>query len=200
MAVAAGSSDVNPIEFYDDWTFIKIANTTSPGVIAIDGIRGFERETAWDKKKGKGVKGATLTLTQYPPAEGSIEFLLWEATHFKEWVEFRKLLKYSTDKASGNATAADAFDIYHPALADVGISQVVTHKISPIYHRGRGLYTITVDLIEWTPPPPVSVIGTTASSKPIDKNSSPGKQPDAVANAQAELAAAQAANAAQVWK
>ena len=177
------SADINPIDFASDWSFVTMAGVQSPGVIAVDGIRGFERETGWDTKKGKGTQGATLSLTTFPPAEGSIEFVLWLASHFTQWQKFRAGLKYNPGKKQ-SATAADALDIYHPALADLEITQVVTHKISPIYHRGGGRYVVIVDFIEWLKPPPVSIVATTASSKPNDGASSPGSQPDPVGDAQ----------------
>jgi hypothetical protein len=189
------SSDINPIEFANDWQNVVIAGTTSPGAIPIDGIHGFERETGWDKKKGKGASGATLTLTQYPPSEGAIDFQLWLPEHFTQWKRFRALLKYNTTKTTN--TAADALNIYHPALADVGISQVVTHKVSPARHVGKGLYIISVEFLEWIPPPPVSVVATTTTARGDNKSATPGTPTDPIGDAQQKLIGsllAQAAN------
>lgn len=183
--MALDSSDLNPIAFASDWMFVVIAGTVSPGVIAPDGIHGFERETGWDKKKGKGTQGATLTLTTYPPAEGSIDFQLWLPEHFTQWKAFRSLLKYTTAKAT--PTAADALNIYHPSLADINLSQVVTAKVSPAMHKGRGLYIISVDFIEWLPPPAISVVSTTTSARTDNKGATPGSPTDPIGDAQQKL-------------
>jgi hypothetical protein len=185
--VASGSAELNPIEFSSSWHFVTIAGTRSPGAISVDGIRGFERPTEWDKKKGKGTQGATLSLVQYPPAEGSIEFQLWLPVHFDQWRQFRPLLRYNTAKKAG-----DAFELYHPSLADLGISAVVTSKLSPITHKGRGLYVVTVDMIEYFKPPAKSIVSTPSKANTqntTSKTATPGAPADPVADAQqAEIA------------
>jgi hypothetical protein len=187
------SAVLNPIQFSETWSYITIAGQRSPGAIAVNGIRGFERETGWDKKKGKGTQGATLSTTTLPPAEGSITFQLWLPEHFSQWGVFRALLKYNPAKKKTDAAAA--LDIFHPSLADLNISQVVTHKISPAVHVGKGLYLIHVDLIEWLKPPPVSIVATTSSSKPNDVAKAPGKPPDPqIDRLQQQIAAQHAAN------
>ena len=184
------SADLNPIQFASDWHYFTIASQRSPGAIPVDGIKGFERETGWDEKKGKGVQGATLTLTTQPPAKGSIELQLWLPQHFTSWEAFLPLLKYDPAKKSCT-DAASAFDIDHPALADLQIHSVVTHKVSPLRHKGRGLYIVTIDLIEWLRPPKVSIAQTTVKSKPDDPTKVPGNPPDPIIAAdQADLAQA----------
>jgi hypothetical protein len=172
------SADLNPIAFPEAWSYVTIAGRNSPGIISPDGLKGFERGTEWDEKKGKGAQGATLTLTQYPPAKGSIEFLLWLAEHFTQWESFRPLLKYNTAKKSG-----DAFSIYHPALADLDINAVVTNSIGPITYKGKGLYSCTVKLIEWFPPPAASIVSTPSRAKPNDAPKPIGETPDPVSDA-----------------
>lgn len=169
------SAALDPIRNSYDWTYLVLAGERSPGVIENGGIRGFHRETGWDVKKGKGAQGATLTLVTRPPCKGSVTFILWEPGHFVQWGFFStKVLTYAPTKQGGQAISA--VDIHHPSLADLGISKVVIHKVSPIMHRGRGLYSVTVDFIEWIPPPPVSVAKTVASSK-TGPEKPPGKQP-----------------------
>lgn len=183
------SADLNPIEFPADWHYFVIGSQRSPGAIAVDGIKGFERETGWDKKKGKGTKGATLTLTNLPPAEGSFEIQLWLPEHFTQWAAFAPLLKYDPSKKTGS-DAASAYDLSHPALEDLLIHQVVTHKISPLQHKGKGLYIVKIDLIEWIPPPKKSIAVTTSSSKP-EIAKPPGDPVDPIiVQDQADLAAA----------
>jgi len=178
------SSDLNPIQHSSDWHYLTVSGVKSPGAISSGGVRGFERSTEWDKKKGKGTQGATLSLVQYPPAEGSFEFQLWLPEHFTQWAQFRPLLKYNAKKKSG-----DAFEIYYPSLADLDINSVVTTKISPTIHKGNGLYTVTVDLIEYFKPPPVSIVVTPSRANSNSKDNTPGAPPDPIADAQQALIA-----------
>src|SRR6185312_7644623 len=146
--------------------------TPAPGIIAIDGVRGFSRETGWDKKKGKGQKGATLTLTTQPPAEGSI-------TAWESFVDL--LLKYQAGKASDTNAAT----IDYPEFALLEIVNVVVHKIHPRRHIGKNLWSVTVEYIEWVPPPPVSIVSTPIKADTVVAPELPGTPPPAVAAAQA---------------
>ncbi len=193
MVTALNSADINPIQFSSDWQYITIAGKNSPGAIPPNGVRGFDRETGWDKKRGKGTQGATLSLTSFPPTEGQITFQLWEPFHFVEWIAFRKLLKYTPKKT---ATRADALDIYYPSLADVDVTSVVTAKISPARHVGKGLYLITVDFIEWVDPPKVSVVATTNTSKA--DGPAPGAAPNPIIAAKQKMVAELAAKSAAI--
>ncbi len=176
--MARDSSILNPIGFANDWIYFKITSQNSPGAIPKNGMRGFDRETGWDMQKGKGTAGAKLILTNMPPAKGSFALQLWTREHFDEWHLFRTLLKYTPGRKPGSATAADAVDIYYPALAGLDINSVVTDKISPERHMGNGLYIVTIDFIEWRNPPPLSIVATTSQSK-VDSNlKKPGDKPN----------------------
>jgi hypothetical protein len=148
---------VNPIEAPQAWDHITIGQTDSPGLCW---LKGFKRSYGWDIKKGKGALGATLTFTQRPPAKGTVEFHLWLRAHFDAWDQFLPLLKYDPTKKT-----TQAIDIYHPALADIFITSVVTEDIGQFEHSGEGLYTRTVSFIEFFPPPPASAVSTPSSSK-----------------------------------
>jgi hypothetical protein len=170
MSVVAG---FNPIQFAEASHVVWLGNVPSPGVIMVNGIEGFHRKTDWDKKKGKGAKGATSTVVQEPPAEGSFTFLLWEPQHWDEWAAFIPLLKISPDKSN-----VQGISIYHPSIADLGISSVVVDEVGPILHRGRAMYTRKLYLHEWQSPPAVSIVQT---PKYVNTNAAPkppGDTPD----------------------
>jgi hypothetical protein len=151
-----GSGGIDPIQNPQSWDVIVLAGVTSPGIIAE--MSGFDRVNGWQIKKGKGSDGGTLTYVQRPPAEGHIKFVLSTAADFQAWASFRPLFLYNPAK---NAAASEqAVSIWHPALADLSISSVVTKKISPIRHMGKGKYEVTVDLIEFAPPPASNVVNT----------------------------------------
>lgn len=177
------SSFVNPIGSFGlidrhPWSYITVAGEQSPGVIPPDGIKGFDRATGWDIKKGKGSANPTITLVEYPPATGSIDFVLWEQFHFLQWKQFSLKLKFDKEKKQGKTSA---YDIHHPSLADLNITSCVTKKVSPIYFVGNGKYVVTVEFLEWRPPPPQKDISDTPSkSDPNNPANLPGIPPDSI--------------------
>lgn len=165
----------NPLRDPRVYDFIELAGRENPGIAQ---VTGFKRPFGWDVKKGKGVKGATLTLGDYPPAEGSIKFLLWLEEHFEQWDEFVEIFQYDRNKK-----AAPAVDIWHPHLAAIGVDSVVCKEIGQMVHEGKQLYTVTVDLIEYWPPPKKSAVSTPSGSK-TGTDKKPGASDDPIADAQ----------------
>jgi hypothetical protein len=157
------SGPENPLQFptASDSVYISGPNGTaySPGVIPPNGIQGFDRKSGWQIKKGKGSVGATFTFVQAPPAKGKVIFHLASVQDFYNWDTFRLLLLYQPAKKSDQANF-----IYHPALDDLNISQVVTESISPWRHLGKGLFQIEVEFIEWTVVPQVNITQTPTSA------------------------------------
>lgn len=171
----------SPIATPQDYDVVKIDGVENPGIIAPGGISGFKRETEWDVKKGKGTKGGTMTLSQLPPAKGSIKFLLWSDFHFEAWdTIYRARFKFDPTKKTKNAV-----DIFHPALAKLDIHSVVTESIGPETPEGKGLWSITVELAEYLPPPPKNITSTPSGSGANGgKAGSTGKSDDPIADAQ----------------
>jgi hypothetical protein len=174
--IVLGSND--PYNNPQQWDVIQIGGTTNPGICQVGEFkRGFE----WDVKKGKGTLGATITFTGRPPAKGSIKFLLWEAQHFVDWDAFLPQFKYSPTKQ-----AVQAVTVYHPSLAAIDLSQVVTESIGNPIHEGGGLFSITVEFLEYFPPPSVSATSTPTMAQP---NTDPAANPpDPYAAQQAQIA------------
>ncbi len=170
------SAALNPIANAESWHTVTIANEISPGACELS---GFKRTYGWDIKKGKGTLGATLTFNESPPVEGTIKFMLWEDFHFVQWDDFRKHFKYDPTKKG-----ASAVDIYHPSLADIDCKSVVCKSIGAIEHEGKGLYSISVELIEYHPPPKKSAVSTPDGSKSNTTAKTSGVTPDPIADAQ----------------
>lgn len=171
---------INPIDSAQDYDVCKIDGIENPGIIAPDGVTGFKRPTEWDVKKGKGTKGGTATLSQLPPAKGSIKFLLWTPFHFEAWdAIYRALFKYDPTKKTKNAV-----DIYHPALAKLDIHSVVTESIGPETPEGKGLWSITVDLLEYLPAPKKDITSSPSGSTSNGGANKSGKSDDPIADAQ----------------
>jgi hypothetical protein len=151
---------LSPIKYANAWMRFDLNGVTSPGTIPRGGIRGFERETGWDEKAGKGTKGATLTLKSAPPCRGTITLQLFTTQDFADWDKFvETVLGIAADKQS-----AEGLSIWHPAFEAVGLTSVVVKSFSPPDHQGRGMYHVMIQLIEWQQPPAVSVVSTVAST------------------------------------
>ncbi len=163
------SGNLDPITNPQAWDVIIIAGQTSPGFCEVG---EFKRAHEWDVKKGKGVFGATTTFVGRPPAKGTIKFYLWRPSDFVAWDTFRKLLKYDPTK-----TTVSAVDIFHPSLADIDVKSVVTESIGNIVHEGQQMYSISVELLEYFPPPKISAVATPSTSK-TGSGSSAGKNAD----------------------
>lgn len=176
------SESLDPINNPQSYDVVFIGGVASPGVIPPGGLSGFKRAHEWDVKKGKGAHGATITYVQRPPAKGSIKFLLWSPEQFVQWGTFRPQFKYDPTKKNPQAV-----DIFHPALADIDIKSVVCEGIGALENDGTGLWSITVELLEYFPPPKKSGVGTPSQSK---TNTSPtaNTPPNAQDQQQAEIA------------
>lgn len=164
-----------------DYIIVGPNSVKSPGVIPPGGIDGFDREYGWDVKEGKGQAGATLTRKGQPLAEGTITFQMGTQGQLDAWNTFSALLKgsYKSTKVQDQAIV-----IYHPLLAQLGLTQFVAKSISPALHVGRGLFEAKVALLEFRPPPPVSIANTPTSTTGGKSSTAPGAQPDPVADAQ----------------
>jgi len=182
-----GSALLDPIDNPNAWMVLLVENQPTPGWIT--NMSGFGLKTGWDVKTGKGAKGASITLTNQPPSKGSITWTIggqFARLHFSQWAEFLPRFKYAPDKnASTNAVA-----VYHPALADLGVTSVVVEEIGMWQHMGRVKYERKIDFIVWTPPPAASIVSTPTRASETSGSSPKGSQPDPVADAeQARIAA-----------
>lgn len=182
MAIAFAQLDpiANP-SFYDA---VQIGGKISPGLAVVEAT---PRKTEWDIKKGKGVRGATSTLVQQPPAEVTIKFYLWDNgtlgtghNHFAEWDAFYPLLQFDPTKQEGKA-----IELWHPALAGIDLSAVVVDHITSLAHLGRGLYMIEVKLHEYLPAVATSAVSTPTQVQAAggDGQGGPGAPADPVADA-----------------
>lgn len=164
--MASPSPTISPITSSIPWCFFKLGGVASPGTIPKNGIKGFKRETGWDKKKGKGTQGATLTLTSAPPCEGEITLQLFTTQDFTDWDVFVSSV-LSTDTKSQQAAG---LSIYHPAFSSIGLTQVVIESYTPPEHQGKGMYHVVIKLCEWQQPPATSVVSTVSTTVPDASN------------------------------
>lgn len=165
---------LSPISNANDWMSFKLNGVTSPGTIALGGMKGFKRGTGWDIKKGKGTQGATLTLVTMPPLKGSITLNLITDD------DFTAMLAFAVDVLGISPTQqqAEGLNIYHPAFEYIvpPLTKVVVEDWTiPEEVGGKRKYQVVINLLEWQKPPPASVVSTVSGSKP-DQNP-PGPTP-----------------------
>jgi len=151
-------SFVDPISVPGLIDIANIGGVLTPGVIAPDGIKGFERKRDWDVKKSKGSSGATITDQGAPPAEGTIKLLLWRRSFdppdfvddFEDWETLRSVL----DTAKGDKSKVQALTVIHPQINQQGVTDCVVKSYTPLVNEGAGLWSVTITLLEFRKPKP----------------------------------------------
>jgi hypothetical protein len=161
IALPATTTILNPIQHSQDADFLTVQGVRSPGVIPKGGITGHDRENKWDVKEGKGTKGATTTYVGQPPVKFSVKFNLWTVQHFADLEKFLPVVRFDPTKDP----SLSARSIYHPWLAPQDIVSVVTTKIGGIVHEGEGLYSVTIEFLEYKPAPKTNATATPAATK-----------------------------------
>lgn len=145
-----------------EWHRFSLLGIKSPGTIPKGGVRGFRRETGWDKQAGKGTQGATLILKTRPPCEGSIICQLFTTQDFVDYDSF-------VQRAAGldpTKQKAEGLPIYYPGFSGIGLTRVVVEYYTGPEHQGKGLYNVEFKLIEWNKPPPVSIVKPITTTAP----------------------------------
>lgn len=176
----------NPIDHPEVWDRVVVAGVASPGYCK---IKQHARKNEWDIKRGKGAKGATITYVQRPPMQFTIEFYAGYydisgaggPSDFAAWDAFLPLLQYDPTKKT-----PQAIDIYHPALADVDLSSVVTESIGGWEDAGDNLFKREIAFLEYFPPPARSAVGGPTGSKSATPGNGPTPNPPPSAPQSAE--------------
>ncbi len=164
---------LNPIEHPDAWQVVTFSNRITTYADAPLEWSGWSRPNKWDVKEGKGTAGATETFVGKPPAKGTFTFGAYLPKHFALFDQIIAVLNYDPVKKNSNAV-----DIYHPAIADIGVHSVVTDDggIGAWEHKGGGMYERTVALLEFFPTLPTNTTATPSTSDA--SGGTPGTAPD----------------------
>ncbi len=157
---------------------VTIGGVVCPGIVK--GVDAFKTKREFDVKKGKGVFGATITFVGRPPSTGTLTFYFWRKDQETAWITFRDQFKFDPTKKT-----IQAIDIFHPWLAEIDMTSFVCEGIGAVKDEGKKLYSITVDLLEYFPPPNKNATGTpTGSTSGASKNNPSGTSDDPIADAQ----------------
>lgn len=165
----------NPIDDPEAYDHFFIGNSQSPGLCEFDGAC---LAYLWDKKRGKGAKGATTTFTGVDIADAiKVQLRFWLGAQFDAWDAFRQILKYDPTRKT-----VTALDIQYPALQRLDINSVQCTYIGQEKRIDKsGLWAVEIRFIQYAPPPPVASVATPTTSQTTSTD--------------AERAAAQAGNA-----
>jgi hypothetical protein len=146
---------LNPIDHPDQYDAIVLADQRSPGVCKLGGPM---LDHGWEKQEAKGSGGGETIQNGAKLVEFTCELYLWrdeKVDHFARWVEWRPLLRRPVQKG-----AAKALDIYHPQLAELGVTSVVCSKEGSLEPDGAGGAKVKLTFLQYAPAKP------TAAGKP----------------------------------
>lgn len=140
----------NPEEF--DRVFVSGVDSSSCGLVTVTtpGLKYL-----LDKKKGPGTQKRAVTHRGTDGADIKLKFRMWTGAQFDAWAEYQGLFEFDPTKKKFKA-----IEIEHPALLFLNLRTFLTELIGPIIDEGKGLYSVTVELTEYSPPPKTNVTKT----------------------------------------
>lgn len=146
-----------------DW--IKLAGFKSPGLCDIVGAR---MEFEYLVKQPPGSTGTRMVYKRRKPSEFEVKIRCYTAEDlagFEAWrakvlvqPDKRSVVKLGpvTDAAAGSRTA-QAMDIHHPILADLGINAVVVLAVSQLERiHDAGIWQCTIKFLQFIGLPKIS--------------------------------------------
>lgn len=150
-------------------------------------VKGASRHYKIDIKDPQGSDGWTITYRGLRPKHFELEFTMWTDDQYKYFVNsIIPALQYSGVKNQVQPVA-----VYHPALANLGISVIFIEEIGAIepVTDGPNEFKCRVRVAEFIQPPPINTTATPTASKTVNPPTSPGVQPNpAVSNRLAIIA------------
>jgi hypothetical protein len=163
---------LNPFDSPTAWDTFYVGGNLAPGLARVKGA-GLRSE--FDKKRGKGARGATLTYTGIPANEFKVQLRFWTRQHFADWDLFLPLLKYDPSKK-----AIQAVDVSYPALLDVGVTSAVCEFISQIemIDEDKKIWAVELEFCQYLKPT-ANAVGTptTSSTSTTSPNAKPTGTP-----------------------
>jgi len=176
-------SEMLPYLYDEEYSVIILGTMPSPGVMVAS---GHDRFKSWTIKAPNGTSGASTVLNGDKPAEFMCTFQIASdeftegLTELDKWAAFRRIVDSMT-----SGPKPIALPIYHPDLAEQGITEVTSGGIGGAVPDGMGGKLYTVKFLEYRPlkPKPVAKAaavpgvrqGTTAIVKPDPNAAAKGR-------------------------
>lgn len=132
----------NPFEQPIDYALV--AGRRTPGLCDIEGA-GSPRQ--WDERRGYGVSGATLVYRGLKLSTFTMRLRLYGEGDFRAWHEFEP-----TVARAPTGERAQALDIVHPLLEEVGIRSAVVEDVLAPQQTADGEWTVEIRWKEFRQP------------------------------------------------
>lgn len=137
-------------DYQVDW--VSIGGQKSPGIATVKGGASLRD---WEQRKGYGLSGASSVYTGDSLSDFEIEFKIWDnadlrGSMFTEWYLFAQVLRKVP-----RGKRPKSFTIFHPMLAEVGITRAVVTKVGQFSQDKDGIFTKTVNFLEYREPTPI---------------------------------------------
>ena len=147
MAEARQAADIRPSSFdpsyWDNelggWDRITIDGTVLPGLWTVEA----RAKRLIDIKKAAGKDGAHVKDKGYEPSEIRLNGRIQS---YQQWQDFQDIFENFHPKKKGGAR--NPFDISHPLLALLAITQAYVVEVRPRHPEG-GVFSVEIDLIEY---------------------------------------------------
>lgn len=129
------------------WDQLVLDNTGYAFLVSDVEGTGFDRKL--DVRHSAGREGAHVRWKGWPPREFSVTVQCWEPEHFAAL----DALIHTLAPEGGDASRRAAYHtVYHPALAQVGITQCLFKHASLLRRVAQGKYEQKFDFLEYSPP------------------------------------------------
>lgn len=180
--MSQGFLAANPFVRPDEYDFIVVAGTISPGLFQL--LDGANRPYKWDTKDAAGAQGATITYRGLRPSEIKTRFCFWTPDQIDTFYNsFVHLLQYDATK-----TKPKPVIVFHPALLANDITSLVVTNIGQLKDLGGQLWSVAVDWLEYRPAKTKNITTTPKATKPANSQN-PGAKPTVLDTQDAELSA-----------
>ena len=159
---------MNPITNPDAYDVIILNGKPSPGLA---GVFGANDPRKWDERNGLGLSGATLYFMGNGLAEFSVKIRLWLPEHWDAWDAWAPLIA-KTPYGVRPSTALLRKTIYHPFLAELGISDCVVLDQTQWDQVEHGIYEKEIKFKKFRAPTPAmgKPIGTEEKEEGLSKS------------------------------
>lgn len=146
------SQAVGPIP---DTTVFPITNTIELASFVLPGkwtLVSAPKVFGWQIQMGYGLSGAVITPMGDKLVVAKFKGEFWNNVDVSEFKSIRALLFQKPVISQGNQLLSGALGIKHPELAAMGVTGVVIGEYTPLIQEEGGLWSMTVDFIQYRPP------------------------------------------------
>lgn len=167
-----------PLFARNPWDRVSLGGVTLPGIAEVSA----KAKRKHDKKKENGTDGSTPTFHGYDPAQVTINIRVWTADQLQNLVEQLRTL-WPAPAKGGKGTPKGVkepppFDIYHPKLAMLNITQVVIVEVDALKPgKVPGEQVLSLMCLEFKPPPDKKRNASSTPTRSVENRIAPKEAP-----------------------